>query len=115
MRRAIGALLLGLLVTACGGGGASGPAWPKSAGKVEVTEPDQDGGESLEPQQAASVAAVEHADDRTPAIEAIVIEAPAPTPEVTPAPATPTDVTPPVGEVQIEVIEIKPEDLILEP
>ena len=36
---------------ALGAGGASrgaGPAWPKSAGTVEVTDPAEDGGESLE-------------------------------------------------------------------
>jgi hypothetical protein len=78
------ALLVGFLTlaaAACGSKQSSGPAWPKSAGSVEV-DPEKDGGESLEPQQAVSIAAIEHSDDPTPAVDddAIVMEAPAEAP-----------------------------------
>src|SRR5688572_22425830 len=100
------------LVAACGGRAASGPAWPKAA------ETEEDGGESLDPQHASNVAAVERAEDRTPAIEAtVVMEAPPPAPKPDAAatpPAgsgTPPAAKPPEGEVQIEVIEVRPEDI----
>lgn len=103
------------LVAACGGRTANGPAWPKAA------ETEEDGGESLDPQHASNVAAVERAEDRTPAVEATVImEAPAPAPKPdAPTPpagsATPPAAKPPEGEVQIEVIEVRPEDLPVNP
>lgn len=113
------ALLAFALLAACGAKSASGPAWPKSAGRVEV-DPEKDGGESLEPQQASHVAAVERAEDRTPVVEAaIVVEAPSPaTGDAKPdakAEAKPDakgDVKPTTGE--IEVIEIKPEDIVID-
>lgn len=114
----VGLFASALMLAACGSKPTTGPAWPKSAGRVEV-DPEKDGGESLEPQQASHVAAIERAEDRTPAVdaEAIVVETPAPK---TPAPggdATPEGATksPPTGEVQIEVIEVRPEDIIIEP
>lgn len=52
-----------LLVAACGAGRSSGPAWPKP-------QPSEtDGGESLAPHQASSVAAVEAADSDPKASE----------------------------------------------
>lgn len=119
MRRALARVGLVLALAGCGGHAASGPAWPRSAGRVEVDDPAQDGGESLEPQQAVGVAAIERADDRTPAVsaEAIVVDEEVP-PAPAAAPAAPADgaaaPTPPVGEVQIEVIELNPEDIDLE-
>ncbi len=113
-------MVLALALAGCGARSASGPAWPKSAGRVEV-EPDQDGGQSLEPQQASHVAAVERTEDKTPVVETIVVEGEAPKPAATiGAPATsdatkPAATTVPAGEVQIEVIELKPEDIIIEP
>ena len=113
MRSFVAATLLAL--AACGGQVSSGPAWPKSAGRVEV-EPEKDGGESLEPQQAVNIAAVERSEDRTPVVETIVVEAPAPKPAATPGDKTDgaKSAPPPTGDVQIEVIETKPEDIIIE-
>ena len=103
--------ILSLAAAACGSKQSSGPAWPKSAGRVEI-DPEKDGGESLEPQQAVSVAAIEHSDDPTPAVDedAIVVEAPA-------ADAKPDDATksPPPGEVHLDVIEVKTDDGTVEP
>ncbi|HWO17531.1 MAG TPA: hypothetical protein VNO30_02105 [Kofleriaceae bacterium] len=48
------------LLAGCGGSRAHGPAWPK------LSEPETDGGESLAPRNASSVAAIEDADDATP-------------------------------------------------
>ncbi|HUQ03196.1 MAG TPA: hypothetical protein VM261_11925 [Kofleriaceae bacterium] len=100
---------------ACGGKGSQGPAWPKSAGRVEV-DPEKDGGESLEPQQASHVAAVERAEDRTPVIDAAVEvkEPEGDKPKDAPAKegeAKEKAASPPAGEGTIEVIEIKPEDI----
>jgi hypothetical protein len=111
--------LLGILglAGACGGKRASEPAWPRSAGRVEV-DPEKDGGQSLEPQQASNVAAIERAEDRTPVVveDAIVVEAPAPPkadattePKTDAKPDAKADAKPPTG--QVEVIEIKPEDI----
>lgn len=106
---------LGLaLVAACGGRSASGPAWPKAA------ESEEDGGESLEPQHASNVAAVERAEDRTPAVDATVVvmeEKPPAKPDgAKPEVAKPPETAkPPEGEVQIEVIEIRPEDIPVNP
>lgn len=99
-----------LLVAACGGRSGSGAAWPSSAGSVEAE--DKDGGESLDPQHASNVAAVERAEDRTPSVDeaaTVVVELPPLPVEIPPLPAT-ADGKPPAGEVEIEVIEIKPED-----
>jgi hypothetical protein len=68
---------LGLGLAGCGGSRASGPAWP------QPTPSETDGGESLEPRQASSVAAIEKAGDESPATPA------AATPAATPAAATP--------------------------
>ena len=75
-----GVLLIAMLLAACGGRSSSGPAWPKSAGRVEVSDPAKDGGESLEPDVDMHVAAIERAEDKTPAGESIVVESAAPTP-----------------------------------
>jgi hypothetical protein len=102
-------LALAAATAGCGSKQSSGPAWPKSAGRMEV-DPEKDGGESLEPQQAVSVAAIEHSDDKTPAVDddedAIVVEDPATT--------TSDDATKP-GEVQFEVIDAQPEDATPDP
>ena len=70
MRRANrpGLLLLAALGAlagaACGGRGASGPHWPKSAGAITPDDPADDGGESLEPHRIGEqAAAVEHGGD----------------------------------------------------
>lgn len=107
------ALGIAIVLAGCGGRAASGPAWPRSAGRIEVTDPAKDGGESLEPDVDMHVAAIERAEDKTPAVDSIVVESAAPAPDAA-KPATDA-APPPVGEVQIEVIEIKPEDLNLEP
>lgn len=115
MRTAATLLALAVvLLAACGPTSSAGPAWPKSAGRVEV-DPEKDGGESLEPQQASHIAAVERTEDRTPAVgkEAIVVEAP--------SPAKGEAKVEPNGEAKgepkvetIEVIEIKPEDIVID-
>jgi hypothetical protein len=107
-------LLAFLVLAACGAKQSSEPAWPKSAGRMEV-DPEKDGGESLEPQQAISISAIERSDDKTPAVdpEAIVVDTPAPK---TPAPGGDTKPKSPApGEVQIDVIEVRPEDVKREP
>jgi hypothetical protein len=103
--------LLMLAAAACGSKQSSGPAWPKSAGRVDV-DPEKDGGESLEPQQAVSVAAIEHSDDKTPAVDddAIVVEEPAG--DAKPDSAT---TSPPPGDVHLDVIEVRPDDSTAEP
>lgn len=59
-----------VLFASCGGG--RGPAWPKS-------QPSEtDGGESLAPHQASSVAAIETADDDEKSSEAPAAAAPKP-------------------------------------
>ena len=119
MRLVLAGCLLSL--AACRHHGAPEPAWPKSAGHVAPEKWEDDGGESLEPQQASHIAAVERAEDRTPAVEAeaIVVEAPAaPKGDAKPdgkpdaKPDAKTDAKPPTGE--IEVIEIKPEDIVID-
>jgi hypothetical protein len=102
-------VMIGLL-GACGATRAPEPAWPKSAGRVEV-EPGKDGGQSLEPQQPVNVAAIERADDPTPVVDkeaVVVVEEPAPEakPEVGGA-AQPL-------EGEIEVIEVRPEDIVFD-
>jgi hypothetical protein len=99
--------ILGLALLAACGRSASGPAWPRSA------ESEEDGGESLEPQHASNVAAIERAEDPTPAVDTTVVVDVA-EPDADPAetlPATP-GATP---EPTIEVIEISPEDLPANP
>lgn len=101
-----------LLVAACGGRSGAGAAWPSSAGAVEPE--DQDGGESLDPQHASHVAAVERAEDKTPSVDetaTVVVDLPAMPVEIPPLPTTAD--TKPAGEV--EVIEIKPEEIEITP
>jgi hypothetical protein len=69
----IAGVLIGLLA-GCGGGRERGPAWPK------LSEREVDGGESLAPRQASSVAAIEDADDASPSAAT-----PAPAAGATPA------------------------------
>lgn len=111
MRALVAVLLSSVVLAACGAKSGSGPAWPRSAGRVEV-DPEKDGGESLEPQHASHVSAIERADDRTPVIEgdAVVVEEKDRTEET----KDETKPSPPAGEVQVEVIEVRPEDIQLE-
>lgn len=111
------ALALALALAACGGSRASGPAWPKSAGTVENTDPAADGGESLEPRSTEHpAAAIEISEE--PTVAAVVPEAPAaaatptPTPTVTPTPPAPTGET---MEIQVEEITITPGDIQVDP
>jgi hypothetical protein len=114
------ALALLLVAPACGRGSGSGPAWPRSAGRVEVN-PEDDGGESLEPQFGSAISAIERSEDRTvPAPEDDVEdEVPAVLVDEDPAEDSSDDddaaPTPPAGEVEIEVIEVPPEDIVIEP
>src|SRR4051812_5058323 len=64
-------VLVGMLA-ACGGARETGPAWPK------LHAHEADGGESLAPRQASSVAAIEEAGDATPARAAPAAPAAAP-------------------------------------
>ncbi|MBZ0233473.1 MAG: hypothetical protein K8M05_14195 [Deltaproteobacteria bacterium] len=78
MRRcAIALSVAALALAACGPKQGTEPAWPRSAGRIEV-DPEKDGGESLEPTHASNVAAIERAKDPTPEVgeveEAAVIE-----------------------------------------
>lgn len=75
------ALCATLLLAACGGSHAGGPAWPK------LHAAETDGGESLSPRQASTVAAIEDAEDATPSPAALA----APAAPTTPAPAAKPD------------------------
>lgn len=84
------AILIGLVITACGGT-ASGPAWPKSAAR------ETDGGESLAPKPGSVVVSAADDDDdivvavpEKPAAKATVSED---KPE-TPRPVSPTVTAP---------------------
>lgn len=75
-RSARGLGLLALLAgAACGG--SRGPAWPKSAGTVAVSEWSEDGGESIAPHTARAAAVEKSAEPET---ETKAVEAPAPKP-----------------------------------
>lgn len=69
-----------MLLAACGGSRAGGPAWP--APRAAET----DGGESLAPRQPSAVAAIEEAEDATPT--------PVTTPVAPALPATPAAAKP---------------------
>jgi hypothetical protein len=73
-------VLAGMLA-ACGGARDTGPAWPKPHAS------EIDGGESLAPRQASSVAAIEEASDATPS-------APAPAAPAAAAPAAASSAKP---------------------
>jgi len=107
--RVLAGVLAGLLVAmlaACGGGRERGPAWPK------LHEPEADGGESLEPRHASSVAAIEKAEDATPAeaapasAGAAAASAPAAPPDDA-APEVPSTEDPEVFTTEEIVIEIE--------
>jgi hypothetical protein len=87
------ACVLALTVAACTGG-AAGPHWPKSAGAMTAGDPDDDGGESLEPHSVSKqAAAVEHGgDDLTDILDEPPATAPAAS--VTPATGGAADPTP---------------------
>lgn len=114
--RWLAASAFAIALGACGASRGAGPAWPKSAGTVEVTDPAEDGGESLEPRSTEHpAAAIEISEE--PTVAAVVPDAPPTT--VTP-PATVTPPTPPAPtgetmEIQVEEITITPGDIQVDP
>jgi hypothetical protein len=100
------ALCATLLLAACGGSRAAGPAWPT------LHAAEADGGESLAPRQASTVAAIEDAEDATPSPAALAAPAapPAPAPAVKPdKPASP-ETSPKEEVLTTEEIIIEIED-----
>jgi hypothetical protein len=98
----------------CGGRKASGPAWPESAGSMVPDDWKEDGGESLEPDAPAEVAALEtaeevEAEEVDEIAEAVVDEPAAAAPAAAPATEdTPVETAP--DEIFVEeeiVIEIE--------
>jgi hypothetical protein len=84
-------VVLAALLVACGGSRSHTPAWPKASAH------DSDGGESLAPRVAGSVAAIEQADEIKPDDKPVVKpDAPAETSvgikPVVPATTKPDDV-----------------------
>jgi hypothetical protein len=63
LRRVQLACVLAGLLAACGGSRERGPAWPAPSPS------ETDGGESLAPRQAGSIAAIEKAEDARPAAD----------------------------------------------
>jgi hypothetical protein len=97
---------------ACGGRQAGGPAWPASAGSMVPDDPAEDGGESLEPDAPAAVAALETAEEPEIEVTEQVAEAAVdePVAEETPAAAEETPAETPPDEIFVEeeiVIEIE--------
>lgn len=81
-RPGFGALLALLVAVGAGSAGTAcgssrGPAWPKSAGTVAVSEWSEDGGESIAPHTAHAAAVEKSAEPET---ETKAAEAPAPKP-----------------------------------
>lgn len=74
-----------MLLAACGGSRAGGPAWPQARAA------ETDGGESLAPRQPSAVAAIEEAEDATPspATAAVTPATPAAKPDKPSSPETP--------------------------
>ncbi|MEJ7597228.1 MAG: hypothetical protein WKG01_04895 [Kofleriaceae bacterium] len=104
MRLRTASLLIAILSAACGGRASGAPAWPKTADK------EVDGGESLEPRVAGTVAAADDDDDAV--VEVKEVEKPAEKPattEVTPVVTAPTVPTP-EEPIQTEEIVIEIED-----
>ena len=92
--------LLAVTPTGCGRAADRGPAWPKPAAS------ETDGGESLAPRQASSVAAIEESGEATPSV---AVPAPAAAgPTVTPAAAAarPAETPPPKEPDPLMVEEI---------
>jgi hypothetical protein len=99
-------VLVLVVVSACAGSAAHGPAWPKQHDK------EADGGESLAPHVASQVAAIGITKDdddtgkpaaATPASPAAATGAATTTPVVTPSAQTPTDETINTEEIIIEI------------
>lgn len=95
-----------VLFAACGASTTPAPAWPKTADR------ETDGGESLAPRQATTVAAAE--DEPAAAAPVTVEAAPAATSTATPTAVTPTTtptITAPEDTITVEeiVIEIEVE------
>jgi hypothetical protein len=86
------ALILGVLLAACGGKARPEPPWPKHQAPETWEE---DGGESIEPRQASDVAAVEASEE--PAAEEPVVELPVEAP--------PVEGTPPVEPTGTVIID----------
>jgi hypothetical protein len=100
------------LAGACGGRQAGGPAWPASAGSMVPDDPAEDGGESLEPDAPAAVAALETAEEPELEVTEQVAEAAVDEPAAseTPAAAEETPAETPPDEIFVEeeiVIEIE--------
>lgn len=96
--------LLILLVLAACGSSSPGPAWPTRA------EPEEDGGESLEPRSAA-VAVEASAEGEDAELAALIEEAITVTPAVTPAEAaTPAPTAEPEDVIMTEEITIEIEE-----
>jgi hypothetical protein len=84
--------VLALALAACGGSRERGPAWPKPSPS------ETDGGESLAPRQASSVAAIEESDDEAPSDATPSAPAPTAPAAATTAPAVKPAETPPPSE-----------------
>ena len=101
---AVGALLL---LAGCGGKGARAH-WPRSAGAMTVDDPDEDGGESLDPHQVSEeAAAVEHGgEDITDILDQpAVMSSPAPAKAPTSAAADPKPTAPDISPEGVPVFE----------
>jgi hypothetical protein len=105
---------VGIPTIGCGGRQASGPAWPESAGSMVPDDWKEDGGESLEPDAPAEVAALEtaeevEAEEVDEVAEAVVDEPAQAAPSAAPAAEdTPAETAP--DEIFVEeeiVIEIE--------
>ena len=115
--RWLAASAFAIALGACGASRGAGPAWPKSAGTVEVTDPAEDGGESLEPRSTEHpAAAIEISEE--PTVAAVVPKAPLPPTAPPPTTATPPAPPAPTGEtmeIQVEEITITPGDIQVDP
>jgi hypothetical protein len=106
LRKAARAGALIALLVGCGGSRDRGPAWPKPHAS------ETDGGESLASRQASSVAAIEEADDATPAPATPAPAGGAVAPAAAPAgkPDKPASDAPPPKEPDV----LTTEDIIIE-
>ncbi len=100
------------LASLAGCGGASGPAWPKSAGSVVVDEWKDDGGESIDP-HASRATAVERSAEPAPETKVAAAEPAKPEPEPAGA-GSGSGSAAPAEEPPIELEEIQGEEIIIE-
>jgi hypothetical protein len=105
LRKASLASVLALGLAACGGSPDPGPAWPKPQAS------ETDGGESLEPRQASSVAAIEKAEDAKPSATEPAPASPTAAPAAAPA-ATP-DAPAPEAPKELEDV-LTTEEIVIE-